>query len=122
MNILECSQLTKNEIEEFLKKGMPKLRDMERRNTWDFYVNDVGFYSYINQLFIYAFEAYNIKYIHDYYSYPKVNELDELRNLILEDTETLIRYENKLREERKVENLIYELVLEIVMLTVNKLY
>jgi len=109
MNLLAAESLTKDEAMEFISYGIDRLRDAESKNSWDFFVNDWTFFCYVNDLFNYCFdELDNAEVTEEFYSkinrkqnYPKLQDISDLWNMILDD-------DNKLKDAEAAYRINYK--------------
>lgn len=109
LDILECKRLTKKELKEFINLGLPYLKEMEPKNNWDFFVNDLPFKIYCNILFYKSVELSNHKDIfYDKHSnYPKINDIHIFWDMVTID-DFFIEEETRLRNQECIT--IWELI------------
>lgn len=63
----DCSPLTRKEFDAFINMAIPFLKDMEDKNRWDFFVNDMSIGHFCERFILNAF-AHN-----DYEDYQEHN-------------------------------------------------
>jgi len=63
----DCSPLTRKEFDDFISAAIPFLKNMEMKNGWDFFVNDMSFSWFCKRFLIEAFE------LNDYEAYQEYN-------------------------------------------------
>lgn len=93
----DCTPLTKEEFDSFVGAAIPFLKDMEDKNAWDFFVNDISVGLFCKEFLIKAFELDNYK---DYQKYnTKVQDMRTIYNILAEadwtpENETLRKYKS----------------------------
>jgi len=108
INWNDYNPLTREEFDGFIKAAIPYLKDMENKNSWDFFINDMSIKLFCDMLFL---EAIDLNDFEDYQEHnPKVKDMYVIYNLCLEADWTT---ENEtFRKNRKPE--IWKLVLDKV--------
>ena len=88
----DCTPLTREEFDDLIGAAIPFLKDMEMKNGWDFFVNDMSIGQFCERFLI---EAINLNDYEDYQKhYPKVKDMLELYWILVkadwtEENETL---------------------------------
>lgn len=95
--------LTYEDIEELLEMISPKLKEMERKNNWDLYINNDDLPIFINQAFMYMYEILDPFEFEEWQQYPKQKDFQSLLNIINEEVK-----DEKI--DRKSKEAIYEIV------------
>lgn len=95
--------LTYEDIEELLEMISPKLKEMERKNNWDLYINNDDLPIFINQAFMYMYEILDLFEFEEWQQYPKQKDFQSLLNIINEEVK-----DEKI--DRKSKEAIYEIV------------
>ena len=77
----DCTPLTRDEFSLFISTAVPFLKDMEMKNGWDFFVNDMSVGWFCERFLIEAF------YKNDYEDYqrfyPKVQDMRAIYDLLV---------------------------------------
>lgn len=108
INWNDCTPLTRQEFDAFINAAIPFLKDMELKNSWDFFVNDIGVEYFCKDLII---EAFSLNDYEDYQKYnPKVKDMLVIYDLLIEADWTV---ENKTLRDNKNSD-IWKLVLNKV--------
>ena len=63
----DCTPLTREEFDSFISTAIPFIKDMEIKNSWDFFVNDMSIGCFCEGFIIHAFA------LNDYEDYQKHN-------------------------------------------------
>lgn len=63
----DCTPLTRKEFDTFINTAIPFLKDMEDKNGWDFFINDMSIGHFCERFILEAFEH------NDYEDYQKYN-------------------------------------------------
>lgn len=72
----DCTPLTRCEFNEFISAAIPFLKDMEDKNGWDFFVNDMSIGWFCERFLIKAFE------LNDYADYQRYNtKVQDMRTI-----------------------------------------
>lgn len=121
LNVLECKNLTKEELIEFINLGLPYLKDMELKNNWDFFVNEIGFTSFCEELFQYAIKVLKQEelFFDKYCSYPKVNEINDFFDIV-EEKEFFKEEEKRIKQKEDIT--IWELIYNKLKIYIEDLY
>lgn len=79
----DCTPLTRDELDDFINAAIPHIANLESKNKWDFFVNDMSISSFCERLFI---EAFEINDYEDYQrNYRKVEDIYAIRNILAEE-------------------------------------
>lgn len=119
INWSDCSPLTKEEWLDFIKLGIPKLKDLEEKNRWDFFINDLNISTFCDDYFgyCYAINGYP-EFWQD--NYPKVKDLAAACSIIVNSD---WRQENSICYLDKTNTIkIYELILNKVYTITEQLF
>lgn len=104
----DCTPLTRGEFDSFISAAVPFLQDMEMKNGWDFFVNDLGHVYFCQDLMCHAFSLNEYK---DYQiHYPKVQDMIAIDRILRETDWT--EEDSTLRKHKESE--IWRLVLNRV--------
>lgn len=107
----DCTPLTKEEWIEFINFGIPELKEMEYKNSWDFYINDYGFNFFCNDLLCYAYKIDSPKEWQ--LEYQKTIDLKKLWRMV--EGLDWTKEEKKYRSNKEGKFKIHELI-------INRLY
>lgn len=78
----DCTPLTREEFDGFISAAIPFLKDMEMKNGWDFFVNDMSICWFCDRFIIEAFEFNNYE---DYQEHnTKVKDMYAIRDVLIE--------------------------------------
>ena len=76
----DCTPLTREEFDSFIGAAIPFLKDMEMKNGWDFFVNEMSIGMFCDRFLIEAFE------LNDYEDYQehnrKVKDMYTIRDIL----------------------------------------
>lgn len=119
INWSDCSPLTKEEWLNFIKLGIPKLKDMEEKNRWDFFINDVSIKDFCNAYlnYCYAVNGYPETWQNDY---PKVRDLKTACSIII-NSDWRKEYSTCYLDETNTIK-IYELILNKIYTITEQLF
>lgn len=106
----DWSPLTKEEWIDFVKLGIPEFKEMEHKNSWDFYINDFSFSLLCNNFLCYAYDKNAPEDWQD--NFQKVKDLMTIWELI--DNIDWSEEERKYREDETKRVKIYELIIQKV--------
>ena len=78
----DCTPLTREEFDNFIRHAIPRLQDLEMKNGWDFFVNDMGHVYFCQDLLWEAFRLNGYKNYQVYY--PKVQDMLTIYQILME--------------------------------------
>ena len=117
INWNSCAPLTKAEWLDFLALGVPYLKDMESKNDWDFFINDFSFGMICN---MFLCHAYSIDSPEDWQNnFTKAQDLEATCKII---DEIDWSQEEKNRNDKTNQLMIYDLILKKVYKVTNKIF
>lgn len=77
----DCTPLTRGEFDSFISAAIPFLKNMEMKNGWDFFVNDMSVGWFCERFLI---EAFDMNDYEDYQRfYPKVRDMRTIYDLLV---------------------------------------
>lgn len=121
LNVLECKNLTKEELIEFINLGLPYLKDMELKNNWDFFINEIRLNTFCDEIFQYAIKTLKQEELfYDKHSnYPKINEINDFFDIV-EDKEFFKEEEKRIKQKEDIT--IWELIYNKLKIYIEDLY
>ena len=108
INWNDWTPLTREEFDSFIEKAIPFLKDMEMKNGWDFFVNDMSIGWFCERFLLEAFE-YNEYEEHQKHN-QKVKDMLSIYNLLVDGDWT--KENETLRANKGTE--IWKLILDRV--------
>ena len=107
----KCEPLIRKEFDHFIGVATPFLKDMECKNTWDFYINDMSLDDFCRMFIWKAWEMSDLKECQEYN--PKVTDLHTVCDII---SEYDWKEDNGFFRQNKNEK-----IWEIILLKVNEI-
>ncbi len=112
----DCTPLTRSEFDTFIGAAIPFLKNMEDKNGWDFFVNDMSIGRFCERFLI---EAFGINYYEDYQKHnTKVQDIRIIYSILVEADWT---QENETLRQNKGSE-IWRLVLNKVNMVADSVF